>query len=219
MGACKNYGPDKMPYERFTELNSRFETLLNSTPDVLQVQSLRDKFLECAPIILNLQHLMPTEKQPRLGGQVRIMRLLVQSFCATIVLYMDLYVNRTLGSETERKYEIQRALQIIEDAGAQSTAAANFIGTLMKILHKHRIRIQRDTLAEVSNVPNAGLLSWPRAEDSLDNRAGQNSSSDTDIPCVNLGFDEIWNSYFEVGVATAQQDWDALFYDLYLRFE
>lgn len=102
---------------------------------------------------------MPTEKQPRLGGQVRIMRLLVQSFCATIVLYMDLYVNRTLGSETERKYEIQRALQIIEDAGAQSTAAANFIGTLMKILHKHRIRIQRDTLAEVSNVPNAGLLS------------------------------------------------------------
>lgn len=38
MGACKNYGPDKMPYERFTELNSRFETLLNSTPDVLQVK-------------------------------------------------------------------------------------------------------------------------------------------------------------------------------------
>lgn len=122
-------------------------------------------------------------------------------FYATVVLVMDLYVNRAAGEERARKDEIQAAIETLEHAKQQSVAASMFLDSLMAALRKHSIRLQshhqggrgRDEIApEVTaagDVPRVASHAFDRTVLNLD-----------DQPLIDIDFDALWQSgYFQAG--------------------
>ncbi|TKA77006.1 hypothetical protein B0A55_01965 [Friedmanniomyces simplex] len=134
---------------------------------------------------------------------------------------MDLCVNKSAGSEHERKCEIRAACKILEDARESSESAGMFLESLTAIFRKHKVRLQSDRPAKGNMTTD-----YPREhhlhQTTADYRGrfgvglfpayymGENGSGEVPEP----DFDTMWQSYLDLGAEP--QAWDALFSDIEL---
>ena len=83
----------------------------------------RDACLRAARAIIRLRRKLSEEPGALFVANARLCGILHLYFYATMVLVMDLCVNKTAGGEETRKAEIQEACKTLEEAKQQSGAA------------------------------------------------------------------------------------------------
>ncbi|RMY20489.1 hypothetical protein D0866_12524 [Hortaea werneckii] len=190
--------------------------LLRAERDPRYEQS-RTQCLASARNVLALRHILPHE-QSQIGGPVVLIGVLHHFFCAIVVLVMDLCVNRAAGNEDDRKLEVQEACRILENARERFGAANTFLESLMTVLRKHGVRLLRDSTASHPMPPTenwtdvaSNSLQPPMQESGL-----QNSNDPFSDP---LSFDNLWQSYFDMGSQIDPQSWNDIFNDLDMRLD
>jgi hypothetical protein len=102
--------------------------------------------LHSARSLIQLREELMQESASLWIANTRLCGILHIFFYATVVLVMDLCVNRGSMCETARKVEIQQACRTLEEAKQQSAAAGMFLDSLLAILRKHRIKLQNTEL-------------------------------------------------------------------------
>ncbi|KIY02593.1 uncharacterized protein Z520_01058 [Fonsecaea multimorphosa CBS 102226] len=147
-------------------------------------------------------------------------------FLATIVLVMDLCFNKAAEGEDDaaRKAEVVEACKMLEEAKSQSRMAQEFLGSLMDVLRKHKVRLHA-----APHPPAPGVAMEPPSQQQqplqpqipVDPVAQQPPESyDNPWPSEDIGqhylsdFDEIWKEYVELGPMISMTGWDSLFSDL-----
>ena len=65
--------------------------------------------------------------------------LLLGVFMASVVLLMDLCINKSSPNHEQQRGEVSEAFRILEQAKNESETAAKFVGSLMLILRKHHV--------------------------------------------------------------------------------
>lgn len=145
----------------------------------------------------------------KLGGFLHLF------FYATVVLVMDLCVNKAAGEFDSRKEEIREALQTLEQAKQQSVAASMFLDSLLAALRKHSIRVQAQHQEDgsQSGVADAGANDIP-AVLPPNPYQGQPITGLEDPNWNELDFDALWQSYIESGLDADPHSWDPLISDL-----
>ena len=146
----------------------------------------------------------------------RLCGILHLFFYAVVVLVMDLCVNNEAGDEEARKTEIRDACKMLEQAKQQLEGAGMYVDSLLAILHKHRIRLQgQDQVREIEN--SAIVLEKVEADAAplreTNDRSGDLATNDGQEFGA-LDFDEIWQSYIDLGSGLDPQNWEALISDL-----
>jgi hypothetical protein len=100
--------------------------------------------LASARHIVRAETLLLRSQHPFVQIRLRLAAILYSVFVATIVLLMDLCVNRRGSLDKETLHgDVAQALRIVEDAKAFSLAAASLHESLMSILTKYRNQQQR----------------------------------------------------------------------------
>ncbi len=160
---------------------------------------------------------------PRLGGMVHMF------FYATMVLVLDLIVNRGAECESARKREIQQAFQILEEAGAHTTAGGLYLNSLLAILKKHSIRLssnEQDAVAGHSGSGSPGQstggfapghnTAFAQPQNVLQaDPAPLRPADSANIQTPHADdLDHLWQSYFDVESIIEPQQWDALLNEL-----
>ncbi|KAF2109037.1 hypothetical protein BDV96DRAFT_605125 [Lophiotrema nucula] len=87
--------------------------------------------------------------------------LIVGVFMASIVLLMDLCVNRSAPGHEQRRSEVAEAFRILEDAKNESEMTARFVDSLMHILRKHKMVSPQSTCQSTNNSNITTLTSKP----------------------------------------------------------
>jgi hypothetical protein len=168
--------------------------------------------------------------------------LLLGVFMASIVLLVDLCMNKTRGQENLHRHEVCQAFRLLESARHESETIACFVDSLTQILRKHKIRPPNDPLQQqtqlarnlmssddqlngrgqaarmVSDTESALMTPDSSAFASVGNEFGVGSEGD--------GFtSEDLSSYFnnlaqnfEQGLGVNDYDWDNIFSDLNASF-
>ncbi|KAI9692442.1 MAG: hypothetical protein M1822_006673 [Bathelium mastoideum] len=162
--------------------------------------------------------------------------LLVGVFMATIVLLMDLCINKSSSQHEKQQAEVAEALRILEDARNDSETTATFVDSLTHVLQKYKaappkrtstLQTQTNVEEEASRtglshtysesmaVPFHGASSYV-----LDTNDSNSNSTPTDDSLNGEGF-----SYFnelaqslEQGIDAGTFDWHNLFSDLESSF-
>jgi hypothetical protein len=164
-------------------------------------------------------------------------------FMATIVLVMDLCFNKAAEGEDDssRKAEVIAACRMLEASKSGSTMANEFLESLMDVLRKYKVRLHNpNSTEETSTVPNGDEmrregLPFHFQHAVQDVPVGLNGN----VPAINAqqqilydntsisqdnsqpqpsDFDEIWQTYVELGPSMDMPDWDSLFSDLDAKF-
>ncbi|KAK5173531.1 uncharacterized protein LTR77_002212 [Saxophila tyrrhenica] len=153
----------------------------------------------------------------RLCGLVHI------SFYGTVVLVMDLICNRGTDCEVQRKEEIQTACASLEVSKSKSPAAAMFLDSLLAVLRKHRINIEKARQdGELVNGPVSGdavgsSTFAPGHGNAFSHSAPlmpETEASFSAIDFDNLNSDELWQSFIDMDATIDPQSWDALMNDI-----
>jgi hypothetical protein len=79
------------------------------------------------------------ESEVRLVARYKYLGLLLSVFTASVVLLMDLCHNKSTTQHETQRREVAQAFRILEAARHESNTVANFLDSLMQILHKHKI--------------------------------------------------------------------------------
>ncbi|RMY33538.1 hypothetical protein D0866_05859 [Hortaea werneckii] len=190
--------------------------LLRAERDPRYEQS-RTQCLASARNVLALRHILPHE-QSQIGGPVILIGVLHHFFCAIVVLVMDLCVNRAAGNEEDRKLEVQDACRILENARERFGAANTFLESLMTVLRKHGVRLLRDSTASHPMPPtnNWTDVASNSLQPPMEDNGLQNSNDPFSDP---LRFDNLWQSYFDMGSQIDPQSWNDIFNDLDMRLD
>ncbi|KAI7000126.1 hypothetical protein KC360_g751 [Hortaea werneckii] len=193
-----------LPYLLRAERNPRYE------------QS-RTQCLASARNVLALRHILPHE-QLQIGGPVILIGVLHHFFCAIVVLVMDLCVNKAAGNEEDRKLEVQEACKILENARERFGAANTFLESLMTVLRKHGVRFLRDSTA---SHPDPSTENWTAVtSNSVQPPMQSNGLQNVNDPFSDpLNFDNLWQSYFDMGSQIDPQSWNDIFNDLDMRLD
>jgi hypothetical protein len=169
--------------------------------------------------------------------------LLAGVFMASIVLLMDLYVNKSSPEYEVQRTEAAKAFQILEEVKKESETAAKFVDSLMHILRKHKVPTPQST-RKTQNRPHRRTERTPanshgpvsnniqavQAYDAssenpfheassgalvVNNDSGINLAADQSFDQMNLSscFNELTQS-FEQGVNIPDFDWNNIFTDL-----
>ena len=136
-------------------------------------------------------------------------------FFATVVLVMDLCVNRSDAEETTRKEEIREAIETLEKAKKQSVAANMFLNSLMTALRKHSIRIRGhhgEDEQSSSSISRGENRSSPR----VDYNSYATSEKQVDQAFSDIDFEVIWQSFMNSGVNNDPNSWNPLLNELEL---
>ncbi|CAK1363071.1 unnamed protein product [Cercospora beticola] len=137
----------------------------------------------------------------RLGG------LLQHIFFATIVLVMDLCINRDeINGAT--LVEVRESLQIMDDAKESSPIGRRFHESLLNVLRKHNVVLPNTTQQAHSLGPTETAAN------------GSNGIS-VDLPngfpgmeANDIDFDSMWQDFMNAGPTLDAQTWDAILSDL-----
>ncbi|PIA93035.1 hypothetical protein CB0940_04805 [Cercospora beticola] len=137
----------------------------------------------------------------RLGG------LLQHLFLATIVLVMDLCINRDeINGAT--LVEVRESLQIMDDAKESSPIGRRFHESLLNVLRKHNVVLPNTTQQAHSLGPTETAAN------------GSNGIS-VDLPngfpgmeANDIDFDSMWQDFMNAGPTLDAQTWDAILSDL-----
>lgn len=157
----------------------------------------------------------------KLGGMIQ------HVFYATVVLVMDLCVNR--DEEYERRTEeVREALQVIEDAKKDTPRGVQFYDSLMTVLRKHHVKLPASKPAKTALMALDGSSDDMRTDQinhatnvntiSMEPRDGRygtepvTASTDQNLPSTLKG--GMWHDFLLQGPMLDAADWDALFSDL-----
>jgi len=204
--------------------------LIRAERDARYVTS-RTICLASARNVLTLKHILPgSDEQPQQRAAnarnklIRPMGILHHFFCALVVLVMDICVNKAAGNEEGRKLEVQDACRVFEIASERSAPAAKFLESLTTILKKHKVRLQAGPSA--INYGGGGQNHQDATAVFPDGVAGSTWYEAPDVAAgggvdgvEGLGFDDLWQTYFDLGTDIEPQSWDAIFSDLDMRIE
>ncbi|KAF2672032.1 hypothetical protein BT63DRAFT_452530 [Microthyrium microscopicum] len=160
------------------------------------------------------------------ASRFKFTMLQVGMFMASIVLLMDLCMNRTSPNFEKDRLKIVGALKILEIARHESETAAKFVECLKKIFSKRGIPCEHFRTQSASVKPTVDNRSFSDRPDegfNLQNSIDTLGVSDgTDITMIT---DDAWNddlgSYFEQlnknfveGIDVGNFDWNDMFSDL-----
>lgn len=174
----------------------------------------REVCLDAARSVIQTMRLIQKEESPFVSSFQRFYGVVHGVFMATIVLMMDLCINKIPGQEEQRKSEILEACNILE----KSPTAGRVLRYLRDILHRHNAaplgldasqvgdpQIAEGSAAKQGSVPRAVDSQIPGRMDSRWDVSGpEYINGETSF------FNEIWaNSYAEDLFS-----WDTLFSDL-----
>lgn len=182
----------------------------------------REKCLQSARKVIAAKKRLEGEGLPFGTLNKRHCSIIHHVFMATTVLVMDLCFNKIEGMEAERKAEVARACAMLEESSSQSIMAAKYLNSLMDILRKHKIRVMNEglTYGDMANPRYLLSTSEPVYKSSeallsmnmLDDMATSTQiNSNTMEP---LDFDQLWQSYVEMGPSFDVPDWDQIFSEL-----
>lgn len=152
-------------------------------------------------------------------------------FYATVVLVMDLCINKDAGGEEdeeERKAEIGRAFKTIEDAKQKSQYAGVLLDSLMVILRKHQVRLRAHHplnptpvaygTATLGALPDVAAPRKQQQHQQPQHQQYQQHEPQqqilTDFSGQGMEFDDLWRSFVDDGPHLDTQSWDALINDL-----
>lgn len=183
----------------------------------------REACLRSARMVIQIREEIMLEGSTLWIANPRLCSVLHLLFYATVVLVMDLCVNRGEECETTRMEEIRRACKPLEDAKRQSAAVGMFLDSLMTILRKHRIRLEgkelsststttniaavdTNTLADVNECPATTIQGCPHHPYNAET-TGLEETNDLDLG-------DVWQSYVGMEFAWDPQSWDALISDI-----
>ena len=173
----------------------------------------REACLRAARTVIRVQRDLTRESGSLWIANSRLCCILHLLFYATVVLVMDLSVNRDAGSEEARKKEIQEACNTLEGAKQRSAAAGMFLESLMAVMRKHRIKLKNhdrigiESPAFATRAAEASTLA-PGYVDVFD--GAQMDGEDSN----NFEFEEIWQTYIDMDSSMNPQSWDALISDI-----
>jgi hypothetical protein len=153
--------------------------------------------------------------------------LLLGVFMASIVLFVDLCLNKSHGQENIHREEVCKALQVLESARNESETIARFVDSLTEILRKHKISPRENVLhsaqghssgmdqnmemSTVRGVPSNLLTPESTSYICLNNREmGTASMGDEDL---SMYFQDLTHNFGQ-GLASDQYDWDNILSDL-----
>jgi hypothetical protein len=179
----------------------------------------------------------------RTGTRFRFTGLVLGIFMASIVLLMDLCMNKSSSRHEEQQVEVMKAFRILDEAKNESETVARFVDSLMHILRKHKVSPPKPALnkqfqpgggseqletASAREVTDDTLATQSHTEDTGVPLGGPSSSmlgvnGDSDFNMVADGplngqdlssyFDELAQD-FEQGVEVGNFDWDSIFSEL-----
>jgi hypothetical protein len=112
--------------------------------------------LESARSVIRMRELLEIEDQGDfLIVSTRHTGVVYHIFMALIVLVMDLCFNKAAEGEDDaaRKAEVVAACKILEEAKSQSNMASDFLGSLMDVLRKHKVRLHNHNPREEPRLP------------------------------------------------------------------
>lgn len=173
----------------------------------------REACLRAARIVIQIREELLREPPSVWLGNAKLCGVVHMFFYATVVLVMDLCINKGSDCDGARKREIKEACQALEEAKRQSPAAGMFLDSLMVILRKHKIKLQGQdqqlnqgneamTASVVGEFAPGGRSICPRDESAAASQAYL-------VEDDQLG--DLWQSYINMEPAF---DWDGLINDI-----
>jgi len=156
-------------------------------------------------------------------------------FVASVVLLVELCVDKTNSHQSEYRQEIIDAFRLLEMARGRSRNAARFLDSLLSVLHKHQVAPpkqhdqqqshdrqggdQEATTLQISDTRDEVVPAFPTPEGSapVSEKAFQTNDLNTSVENT-LGDGIDMSSYFDMLNTSLQQgsdmefcDWDGLF--------
>lgn len=159
--------------------------------------------------------------------------LLLGVFMASIVLFVDLCMNKATGHEDLHRNEVCQALRLLESARHESETIARFVDSLTEILRKHKITPRKNAqhLAQLGSDGHEGVQPTTMTEMSANLMTPDSGSLTSQcnegmaVAAMNTTSDEDLSSYFQdlaqsfgQGVGVDQYDWDNILSDLNTSF-
>jgi hypothetical protein len=159
--------------------------------------------------------------------------LLLGVFMASIVLFVDLAMNKVQGHQSLHRIEVCQALRLLESARHESETIARFVDSLTELLRKHKITSLKDAVyldhlatdvdRSRQNAAVAELSGALLTSDSTSFAKLTNGLTTLNDPKANA--EEDMSSYFqdlaqnfEQGLSADQFDWDNILLDLNTSF-
>jgi hypothetical protein len=178
--------------------------------------------------------------------RLKFMGLLLGVFMASIVLLMDLCLNRSSPQQEKQRGDVADAFRILEEARDQSVTAAKLLDSLMHVLRKHQAPPPKLSGLQQLNPRDDNELPSTTAgrSEGCEYKAAQQHSKASEAPlptnspgvpgvdesdCIGPAYGlpngENSSSYFaelaqsfEHGVGIDSFDWDSIFQDLTPHF-
>ncbi|RJE24526.1 hypothetical protein PHISCL_03113 [Aspergillus sclerotialis] len=136
-------------------------------------------------------------------------------FTAAVVLVMDLCFNKVNGDEEQRQEEVMRACRMLDELKRDSPMAAKFLGPLMEILQKYKVRLlEQDPLSSTSLPAQHGSFRPATAANPHTyNTIDQPATLDTRTAATSddWDFDQMMQNYIDLGQNANVPVWDDLF--------
>lgn len=181
----------------------------------------REACLRSARTVIQIREELMLEEGSLWFANASLCGILHLLFYATVVLVMDLCVNRGEECESARTEEIRHACRRLDEAKRQSSAAGIFLDSLLTILRKHRIKIEGKECLNANNATieaaapsSTNTESYPiESRQICPNQTYVADASATEtVGSLDLG--DIWQSYIGMESTWNQQCWDALISDI-----
>jgi hypothetical protein len=168
--------------------------------------------------------------------------LLLGVFMGSIVLLVDLCMNKARGLEDLHRGDICKAFRLLESARHESETSARFVESLTQVLQKHKVNPPKQPPLQAAHIHH-NIISSSEQAHSNENNSGMIADSGSALMTpdssafvgfggeigmaqTNAGFgDEDMSSYFndlaesfQQGQAVDDYDWDNIFTDLNSSF-
>lgn len=148
--------------------------------------SSREICVTCASMIIQIESSL-SRAGIAYSSCLKFTGLLLGVFMATVVLIMEVCVNRSSLHLDERQTEIAEAFRLLQEARSESEAAEKFLGDLTKILRKHKMnpcinggdgesKYQTPTQPKQPNIGESNFGNYNDFNMSVDNFPGENLS-------------------------------------------
>lgn len=183
--------------------------------DPVYAQS-REICLYSARMIIRAERMLEKENVPFVWTRLRFSGTLYCVVMASIVLLLDVCLNKNTGDEDERKREVADACNILGTAKKQSVMAEKLLDSLMRVLKKYQIFLPglSENLATHNSHP------VPRQVGELINRNGGHTveGSMGEAPAAEADYSDTLWSGIDGGMDIDTVDWGKLFAELDSQF-
>ena len=178
----------------------------------------REICINSARHIIRTERLLEKEDLPFVLIRLKFSGVLYCVFMATMVLLLDICLNKDAESGEERKAEAADACSILQEARGQSVMAVRLLDSLTSVLRKHHVSLPGLDHVDGQTTATSGdgviQTDTCTASEVQESDAGNQGSSDSQIneDIDTNFFDEIWQHL------DGNLDFGALFSDLSAQF-